>query len=107
MTRLTIALTAFLALALSIAVFRITYQVDELESRLHSLNNEILDEQETIHILKAEWSYLNDPHRLEVLTKRYLGLEEMTGEQLINMETLDQQTPAIETLKAKPVKLER
>jgi cell division protein FtsL len=108
MTRLTIALTAFLALALSIAVFRITYQVDELEGRLHSLNNEILDEQETIHILKAEWSYLNDPHRLEVLAKRYLGLEEMTGEQLINMETLDQQVPpTVETPKAKPVKLER
>jgi len=108
MTRLTIALTAVLAIVLSITVFRITYQVDALEKELHSLNKEILDEQETIHILKAEWSYLNDPTRLYDLAKRYLKLEEMRGEQLINMDMFDKQLlePAPKS-KAQPVKLER
>ncbi|WP_167730534.1 cell division protein FtsL [Terasakiella sp. SH-1] len=91
MTRLTIGLTVFLAIVLAIGVFRITYQVDALEKELKALNKEILQEQETIHILKAEWSYLNDPNRLEDLAKRYLGLEEMRGEQLINMDMFDKQ----------------
>lgn len=111
MTRLTIALTAVLALVLSITVFRITYQVDALEKELHSLNKEILDEQETIHILKAEWSYLNDPTRLYDLAKRHLkSLDEMRGEQLINFDMFDKQLLQPMTMpksKAQPVKLER
>jgi len=107
MTRLTIALTAFLALVLSIGVFRITYQVDELEKELHALNKEILQEQETIHILKAEWSHLNDPARLEDLAKRYLGLEEMRGSQLINMDMFDKKLLEPNEVKAQPAKLER
>jgi cell division protein FtsL len=107
MTRLTIALTAFLALILSIGVFRITYQVDELESELRALNKEILQEQETIHILKAEWSHLNDPIRLEELAKKYLGLEEMRGGQLINMDMFDKQLIIPADPKAQPAKMER
>jgi len=108
MTRLTIALTAFLALALSIGAFRITYQVDELEKELHSLNKDILEEQETIHILKAEWSYLNDPNRLEALTKRYLeDLKEMGGGQLISLDKLDVPLREPEPSQAEPVRLEQ
>jgi len=106
MTRLTIALTVFLAIALSIGVFRITYQVDELEQELSELNKQILEEQETIHILKAEWSYLNDPNRLEDLARRHLGLEAMQGNQLVNMDMFDKQLlPA--PPQAQPAKMER
>lgn len=108
MKRLTIILSAFLAITLSVAVFRITYQVDALEKQLLSLNKEILDEQETIHILNAEWSHLNDPERLYRLTKRFLGLEQMRGAQIINMDKLDdpifKATPAPEI---QPVNVER
>jgi len=106
MTRWTVGITIFLALALSIGVFRITYQVDEMERELKSLNKEILQEQETIHILKAEWSYLNDPARLEDLARRHLGLEEMQGNQLINLDMFDKQLIPTNP-KAQPAKVER
>ncbi len=107
MTRLTIALTAFLALVLSVGVFRITYQVDEMEKELRALNKEILDEQETIHILKAEWSHLNDPARLEELAKKYLGLEEMRGGQLVNMDMFEKHLLVPKDPNTQPAKLER
>lgn len=108
MTRITIFLTVFLALILSFGVFRITYQVDELEKRLRVLNKEILQEQETIHILEAEWSYLNDPNRLADLSRRHLGMESMKGGQLVDIDMFEKQLllPAPNPL-AQPTKLER
>ena len=55
-------------------LFRLTYEVQDLEEELARLNRTILEEQEAIHVLEAEWSYLNRPARLEKLNDRHLGL---------------------------------
>lgn len=55
-------------------LFRLTYEVQGLEDELARLNRSILEEQEAIHVLEAEWSYLNRPARLEKLNDRHLGL---------------------------------
>ena len=55
-------------------LFRLTYEVQDLEDELARLNRTILEEQEAIHVLEAEWSYLNRPARLEKLNDRHLGL---------------------------------
>ena len=74
-----IARRAILLLVAAIAVvgfglFRLTYEVQDLEEELSRLNRAILAEQEAIHVLAAEWSYLNRPARLVTLNERYLGL---------------------------------
>ena len=38
------------------------------------LNRDIVREQDQIHVLKAEWTYLNRPERIEELSKRFLDL---------------------------------
>jgi cell division protein FtsL len=55
-------------------LFWLTYQVQDLEDELARLNRAILAGQEAIHVLEAEWSYLNRPARLEALNDRHLGL---------------------------------
>ena len=54
------------------AMFHITFEVEQLEVRLHELNRAIVREQETTHVLQAEWSYLHRPQRLESLSRDLL-----------------------------------
>lgn len=91
---------AWLALALLIVVglFHVKFQVQALEDELVRLNRQIDGEQEAIHVLKAEWSYVNQPQRLQDLSSRYLELRPLTPRQIVNLadfgrDTLDTLPP--------------
>ena len=53
-----------LAIVAGAGLFHVSYRVQSLEENLTQVNRDILREQETIHVLRAEWSYLNEPTRL-------------------------------------------
>ena len=61
--RQTTIFTIFLAAVMSIALFYLNFEVAGLEDELDSLNKTIMSDRETIHVLKAEWSHLNDIDR--------------------------------------------
>jgi hypothetical protein len=65
------------------ALFHTSYQVQALGEDLAGLNRAIIQEQEAIQILKAEWSYMNDPTRIEEMTRRHLILGPTTSDQMI------------------------
>ena len=65
------------------ALFHTSYRVQALGEDLAGLNRAIIQEQEAIQILKAEWSYMNDPNRIEEMTRRHLVLGPTTSEQMI------------------------
>ena len=88
MVRRTTVLFVFLAAALSLALFSLKYQVQDLEDEFVSLNRSILAERRAMHVLEAEWSYLNDPARLGPLAARHLGLRPVESEQLGTFATL-------------------
>jgi hypothetical protein len=67
-----IAVWLLLAAVAVAAMFHIAFEVEKLEARLYDTNRQIVREQETIHILQAEWSYLNRPQRLELLSEKWL-----------------------------------
>jgi cell division protein FtsL len=77
-----------LAGALSLALFSLKYQVQDLEDELVDLNRTILADQEAIHVLKAEWSHLNDPRRLRSLARRHLGMRPVMPAQLATIADL-------------------
>ncbi len=66
-----------LAALVGFGLFHVKYEVQRLESELHQLNGVILTEQRQIHVLEAEWSYLNRPERLSGLARRHLDLVPM------------------------------
>ena len=74
MFRNTTVLFAIVVGVLVVALFTLKHQVRALEEQLTHVNREIGDEQQSIHVLKAEWSHLNDPVRLKELAKRHLDL---------------------------------
>jgi hypothetical protein len=76
--RATVMITAIwmlLALAAGAGMFLLKYRVIALEDRLAEINRGIVSNMEAAHVLKAEWSFLNQPARLEELGRRYLELE--------------------------------
>lgn len=63
-----------LAAGVAAGLFQVKYEVQALEGRLNRINRAVLADQQAIHVLKAEWSYLNQPTEL---SKRALGVLEL------------------------------
>jgi cell division protein FtsL len=57
-----------------VVVFSVKSQVAGLEEELLRVRKEVVHDQQAIHVLNAEWSYLNQPTRLAELAKRHLSL---------------------------------
>jgi cell division protein FtsL len=80
-------LWACVAACIGFGLFFVKHEVKDQEQRLAALASEIHRNQETIHVLRAEWSYLNDPTRLRALSEKHLGMRPVTPNQVA---TLDQ-----------------
>lgn len=90
-----------LASLVMFGLFHVKYQVAALEEELNRLNAATLREQNQIHVLEAEWSYLNRPSRLEELSERYLDLKPMMPNQLTSIAALPKR-PTLEDLAKDP-----
>ena len=75
-------ITLLVAAMMSVALFFLKYEVNGLESELGELNRGIVSDRESIHVLQAEWSHLNDIQRLKALAERHLNLSPMDPAQL-------------------------
>jgi hypothetical protein len=56
----------------SYAMFHISYEVEQVENELYAVNRQTLEEQEAIHVLRAEWSHVNRPENLRELSRELL-----------------------------------
>ncbi|GGB23515.1 hypothetical protein GCM10011505_00900 [Tistrella bauzanensis] len=74
--------------AIAAGLFWVKYRVASLEDAYVARNAELLREQESIHVLKAEWAYLNNPDRLERLAAEYLETAPVQGRQLVSLASL-------------------
>ena len=74
--------------AIALGLFQLKHAVQRQEDELARLNRELLASEEAIHVLEAEWSYLNRPERLTALARRHLELEPMKPEQIGGIKTL-------------------
>ena len=77
-----------LAIIVGLGLFAIKYQAKDLENQLASINREIVRNREEIHVLNAEWSYLNDPARLREMSIRLLVMQPLAPAQIATLDTL-------------------
>ncbi len=80
--RPTTTATLILAMAAGAALFQVSFQVAALEKELSATNRNIDRDRGAMRVLRAEWSYLNQPAQLEDLAKRYLRLQPVETVQL-------------------------
>jgi hypothetical protein len=90
--------TGILAILVGLILFRVKYEVVFLEQQQNQIRKSIIESEESIHVLKAEWAHLNDPKYLQDLAQRYLDLSPIQGSQLISLKdvTLKAPTPSIQ-----------
>jgi len=67
---------------LGVGLFQVKYNVQSKERDLREVRRQIEANYNAIHVLDAEWSYLNDPLRLADLTRRHTGLVPTTPGQI-------------------------
>ena len=95
MIRHTTLLAILMVAVMGVALFYLKHEVTNLENELKKLNRSIIAEREAVHVLKAEWSHLNDLNRLKDLSKRHLELRPTAPAQLresrgvFNIQVLD------------------
>jgi hypothetical protein len=70
------------AVLIGCGLYQLKYEVQAKEELLARLNRQIQVEQEAIHVLHAEWAFLNRPDRLGDLASRYLEMNPITPTQL-------------------------
>lgn len=89
MTRFTFGLCwVVLVVAVAAGMFIIKNEVVSLEKELAEINAQILTDQKEIHVLKAEWTHLNDPDRVRDLGERYANLKPLRAEQIISFSAI-------------------
>ena len=74
--------------AMATGMFVIKNRVIGLEKELASVNAQIESDQKAIHVLKAEWTYLTDPHRIRVLSERFAQMKPIKGSQIKSISAL-------------------
>ncbi len=84
----TLALKIAIPCLLCFSYLVMTNMVQELETELNSINRGIEKDIKSIHVLKAEWSHLNNPARLRKLVSKHILLNQIQAEQIINYSAL-------------------
>ena len=74
-----------LTLAASLMLYHTSDRVTALSRQLHDVNTQIEAEQQSIHILKAEWVYLANPERVEAEAKRHLNMQAALPSHVVSM----------------------
>ena len=69
--------------ALAYVIYQAKYEAHTLDERIIVLNKEIETERDALAVLRAEWSLLNRPERIERLAKKYLKLTPAHPQQLL------------------------
>lgn len=72
-----------LAFGMIAILFHVSYLVSELADDLTRVTHEITSDQDEIHVLRAEWSFLNGADRLQSLSGRHLDLAPFDPAQIV------------------------
>ena len=75
--------------ALAYVIYQVKYESRALDAEIATLGKQIDEERDAIAVLRAEWSLLNRPERIERLAQKYLKLAPARPVQLVTVDTRD------------------
>ena len=75
-------------LALAYVIYQVKYETRALDAEIATIGKDIEAERDAIAVLRAEWSLLNRPERIERLAKKHLKLGPSDPRQLVTVDTV-------------------
>ncbi|HSH63955.1 MAG TPA: cell division protein FtsL [Methyloceanibacter sp.] len=75
-------------LALAYVIYQVKYESRALDAEIATIGKEIEAERDGIAVLRAEWSLLNRPERIERLAKKHLKLAPSDPRQVVTVDSV-------------------
>jgi cell division protein FtsL len=72
--------------ALAYVIYQVKYEARALDEEIATLGKQIDEERDGIAVLRAEWSLLNRPERIERLAEKFLKLAPAQPRQLVTLD---------------------
>src|SRR6187397_3184600 len=69
-------------------IYEVKYEARALDGDIAQLRKDIEVERDAVAVLRAEWSLLNRPERIERLAEKHLKLNAARPQQLVTIETV-------------------
>lgn len=83
MMRILNIIAVILIVAAGVSLYQLKYNTQRLQQDVAGLRQQIAGDNEAIKVLRAEWTYLSQPGRIEALGSRYLALKPVSAGQAI------------------------
>jgi cell division protein FtsL len=71
-----------LTVMICFGLYRVTHAAQEREADLKKIERQISEEERAIGVLKAEWTHLAQPAKVQAMATRYLNLQPMKATQI-------------------------
>jgi len=69
-------------------LYKVKYEVQSLKNQVAETSRELEQEKQALHVVAAEWAYLNRPERLQKLAVKYLAASDVTVNQIADIEAI-------------------
>ena len=88
MARILNMIVVLLLIGAAVGVYRVKYEATRQAEKIAKLRSDIREEQEATALLRAEWSQLSRPDRIEALALRHLALKRFNLDQFDRLDKL-------------------
>ncbi len=79
----------------AVGLYLVKYWVQDVQAHVNETSVALKKERESLHLLGAEWAYLNRPERLKALSARYLELQPVKSAQFVSFSALPDAVPVV------------
>lgn len=88
MMRPTIMISTVALFIVIVTVFKVEQDVQLLRGDLAETNRQLEENLNELHVLRAEWTYLTKPERLQALSEKYLQTKNINIAQVVEIDDL-------------------
>lgn len=88
MNRFSAVLWMLVIVVATFMLYKVKYEVQSLKAQVADTSRELEQQRHALHVVAAEWAYLNRPERLKMLATKYLASSDLTVDQIAEIEAL-------------------